>query len=88
VNEGGTVNIKAARTMTIRILAMVDDLFNAVMGRQRFRQKDLRFGHDDLQLITHRTAGSPYSDERMWESNPPGHMDSARDRTFTSLLVH
>ena len=39
VNEGGTVNIKAARTMTIRILAMVDDLFNAVMGRRRFRKK-------------------------------------------------
>jgi hypothetical protein len=28
VNEGGTVNIKAARTMTIRVFAMVDDLFN------------------------------------------------------------
>jgi hypothetical protein len=33
VNEGGTVNIKAARTMTIRIFAMVDNLFDLTILR-------------------------------------------------------
>jgi hypothetical protein len=45
------MNIKAARTMTIRVLAMVDDLFNAGMGRQRSRQKDLRFGGGAIKTI-------------------------------------
>jgi hypothetical protein len=33
VKKGGTANNKAARTMTIRVLAMVDDLVNAGMER-------------------------------------------------------